>query len=437
MEYEARRTAGIDALRANDAAGADAALSQCVAERPDDPEARLYLGVARGILGRLDEAAEQLEAARALLPDDTRVLFNLARLHHRAGDTDAAAADYREVLRRDPNHAKAREALTALGQAAAAAAAPKPPPRAPWEAPTDVEPLSAARAETPLVESITPSDYVQPLDDQAIRRIDVLSAFKLGAVMGAGFGVLCGLAFAVAAAVTGDRSLYVPALIYGVAAPVVYPISVVLQAALYNVFANWFGPVTITLDKVGPALQVSRIEAFSMARMVTAISAVGMFLYLLIWIPIAIFMLGTAGVAGGGAAAVGVGAGMLIGFAIGGVIGIGVVFVGALLVTATYNFAVGFTGGFQFRYRGEGGLAEIRSLFFWPTWLAMLAANAWVFVLLIGLGGLIFALGEQQAGIFVLVGEPLLMAVGVAASIGFYNLAAAWFGGLKLTLDEY
>lgn len=94
----------------------------------------------RGLSALAGDPAGDLWRAAALDPDDPRFPFHLGRLLHRAGDLDAAAAQYRAALAREPgNRAAARLlALLALEQSPAADLAGLPgvtPALRAWAAP--------------------------------------------------------------------------------------------------------------------------------------------------------------------------------------------------------------------------------------------------------------------------------------------------------------
>ena len=71
------------------------------------------------------EAAEAYERALILDPDVSETRFSLGLAYWRAGESDRALREWRDVLRRDPSYEQARNALAEAAQAAGAAAAPR------------------------------------------------------------------------------------------------------------------------------------------------------------------------------------------------------------------------------------------------------------------------------------------------------------------------
>lgn len=100
-------------------AEAAAAYETLVAAKPDDAGLRTSLAGALGALGRIDEAAAQLDVALRLDPVNVEAHHNRGVIHERRGDTQAAIGEYREALRYNPGYGPAREALARLGGAVA------------------------------------------------------------------------------------------------------------------------------------------------------------------------------------------------------------------------------------------------------------------------------------------------------------------------------
>jgi tetratricopeptide (TPR) repeat protein len=84
--------------------------------QPELAEAETKWGLAWVLHGQVDEALPHLKRAVALQPDDPDVHHNLARVLLRAGQRTAAIAQFETVLRLNPNHNAASEALAALRQ---------------------------------------------------------------------------------------------------------------------------------------------------------------------------------------------------------------------------------------------------------------------------------------------------------------------------------
>ena len=85
-------------------------------DKPELAEAETKWGLAWVLHGQVDEALPHLKRAVALQPDDPDVHHNLARVLLRAGQRTAAIAQFETVLRLNPNHNAASEALAALRQ---------------------------------------------------------------------------------------------------------------------------------------------------------------------------------------------------------------------------------------------------------------------------------------------------------------------------------
>lgn len=92
----------------------------------ESPEALNNLAVARERLGKLREAAADLQRAAALDPDETEYWFNLGLLYLRTEQPAAAVQPFREALRFRPDDGEARALLIAAlersGRATEAAA---------------------------------------------------------------------------------------------------------------------------------------------------------------------------------------------------------------------------------------------------------------------------------------------------------------------------
>jgi tetratricopeptide (TPR) repeat protein len=90
---------------------------RAVLDAADVPEARYNLGVALEAQGRLDDAREQYERARAAKPALRQAAVNLGVLLEKQGDARGAATAYQAVIREFPEDARARERLAALYRA--------------------------------------------------------------------------------------------------------------------------------------------------------------------------------------------------------------------------------------------------------------------------------------------------------------------------------
>lgn len=111
-------TALLEADRPAEAETQFAALRAIVAASPDDVEARARLGIAEAQLGmaakragRLDEAAQRLEAALVLNPRDGRLHLNLGGVYLELGRPDAAVRHFDDAFNLMPEDATARNEL--------------------------------------------------------------------------------------------------------------------------------------------------------------------------------------------------------------------------------------------------------------------------------------------------------------------------------------
>ncbi len=110
--FESHRGMAAAWMRLGQPAEALTHLETCRAMRPDHTETRFQLGRVLSSLARFDEAEPHLQAA-ALELDDADGWGELGLLHRRRGDLEAAIADFRRALDRDPGHSTA---LVNLGQ---------------------------------------------------------------------------------------------------------------------------------------------------------------------------------------------------------------------------------------------------------------------------------------------------------------------------------
>jgi protein O-mannosyl-transferase len=80
------------------------------------PDAQYNLAVALDAKGDIDGAIDAYIRAASLAPYSTAPLINLGILYAKKGDREASIRAFERVLRIDPNHKTAREALRQLGQ---------------------------------------------------------------------------------------------------------------------------------------------------------------------------------------------------------------------------------------------------------------------------------------------------------------------------------
>lgn len=98
---------GNDAFKSGDAAGAEKAFRQAIAEDPSSVTARENLAVVLARGGRLDEAIQALQEAIALEPKRVSLHFTLGSLYTRQGKGDEAIGSLQQAIALDPAHANA------------------------------------------------------------------------------------------------------------------------------------------------------------------------------------------------------------------------------------------------------------------------------------------------------------------------------------------
>ncbi len=99
---------GIDALRANDAAGAKSALLGALNQNPQDERVYLYLGVADMQLGDYSGALDVFKQGLTISQRYTSVFcFDIGNIYFMQGQNTLAEGMYSEAIRKDPNFADA------------------------------------------------------------------------------------------------------------------------------------------------------------------------------------------------------------------------------------------------------------------------------------------------------------------------------------------
>lgn len=110
--FESHRGMAAAWMRLGQPAAALPHLETCLAMRPGHAETRFQVGRVLSVMARFDEAEAHLAAAAAER-DDADGWGELGLLHRRRGDLEAAIADFRRALERDPRHSAS---LLNLGQ---------------------------------------------------------------------------------------------------------------------------------------------------------------------------------------------------------------------------------------------------------------------------------------------------------------------------------
>jgi tetratricopeptide (TPR) repeat protein len=107
----------LDRYRAREFKSAEALLAQAAALNPDHPEVHLYLGSARLLLGRLEDAMPVLHRAVEVARTPVQLeesKWQLANAYLAADQGDMATAVLREVVKLDDNRREKAEELLQL-----------------------------------------------------------------------------------------------------------------------------------------------------------------------------------------------------------------------------------------------------------------------------------------------------------------------------------
>ena len=111
---EANYNAAMLAARSGNAAQAETLLEKTVRLREDYPEAWNNWGVLLAQQGRNADAAEKFAQCVRVAPNFEQAYLNLARVYALLGEKDKARAILQELLRRQPQHRLAQQALEML-----------------------------------------------------------------------------------------------------------------------------------------------------------------------------------------------------------------------------------------------------------------------------------------------------------------------------------
>jgi Flp pilus assembly protein TadD len=107
-DFDARVSLGALRLARFDPAGAIAVLREAVSLQPNQEEARRFLGMALGAVGRAPEAIGQLQMAVKLDPGDMQARYELARALVQSGKIDEGLENFKKVAAADPKNAARR-----------------------------------------------------------------------------------------------------------------------------------------------------------------------------------------------------------------------------------------------------------------------------------------------------------------------------------------
>jgi Flp pilus assembly protein TadD/predicted AlkP superfamily pyrophosphatase or phosphodiesterase len=95
-------------------AEAESAFRQLTEIHPNDPNIHVNLAAALAHLERDQEALAELDRALELDPTHAKAFFNRGLLLERSGQPEAAAEQYRQTVRYEPGHTRARASLERL-----------------------------------------------------------------------------------------------------------------------------------------------------------------------------------------------------------------------------------------------------------------------------------------------------------------------------------
>lgn len=394
MSAERLESAGA-ALRDGRYQDAEELLLDALAERPAEPKATLYLGIALGRQNRLDEAEAVLRRACELAPIDALPWYNLGRIHQLAGRAESAADCFRQALRRDPLHEPSSQRLREVAADPGAGAGLPTPDR-----------------------------------DQCLRSVDVASVLKLGLAFGLVYGLVALLVSAVVAGIYEETEALLAGVGIGMMAFISLILSSLIAAVAYNVVAHWLGPVGLELVPVGRMLSIREVDPYASARINAAQAVAQALLSSLVTVPFYLLMMASAAAFGGGGGAAAGMAGMLGVHLLQQVLIVGCVFVGAVLQTQVYNWACLRCGGMVFEHRYTQRQSELVRFAVWRTSLTLALCTA-TFLLppavLLALGTVVEA---PRWGLGLLGAAALIVVVLPFGHVLCYNLVATRFGGL-------
>lgn len=89
-------------------------LKQLLEEDPNSSDGHHQIGLVYGFIGDFDVSLEHLQRAVVLAPTRIDVRTDLALTYSMLGMYDEAAAEFREVLEREPENKRALESLQFL-----------------------------------------------------------------------------------------------------------------------------------------------------------------------------------------------------------------------------------------------------------------------------------------------------------------------------------
>lgn len=111
MDIEAVYRRGFDLRCEGRYAEATIEFKKVLATDPRHCESRWQLALIQGFQGDFEGSLAMLQELSRDYPDNLHVRYDLAMTQMMLGMVDEACAEFREVLRRDPNHENAKKQL--------------------------------------------------------------------------------------------------------------------------------------------------------------------------------------------------------------------------------------------------------------------------------------------------------------------------------------
>ncbi len=121
MEVEGRSSTELckeayELLQAGRISAAVERLEKALEQEPNHFDAHHYLGIAYGLMGKMEEAEQHLRKAVEILPDSAPAHYNLGLVLHYRGNPEEAVREFRTALELNPHHEPVRSVLRDLGE---------------------------------------------------------------------------------------------------------------------------------------------------------------------------------------------------------------------------------------------------------------------------------------------------------------------------------